>query len=251
MTAASAGSTRGGSRRVEVLPDAEALAHRAADEVVAVLGEAVERRGLATWVLAGGSTPRPTYELLAACPDALDWRRVELYWGDERCVEPVSPQSNYRLVRETLLAALPISGERVNRIHGERPPAEAARLYAEEVEAALARGPFDLVLLGLGADGHTASLFPAPGEMPGGLAAAVEAPVEPHRRVTLTPEALRHGRRLVYLVSGRDKAPAVARALDPGSRGGLVTDRVLPEEGTILWLLDRQAAAELAGANAG
>ena len=246
MTAARSGSTRTGSTQVELLADGEALARRAAHEVTEVLSEALERRGRASWVLAGGSTPRRTYELLADRPEALAWSRVELYWGDERCVAPESPASNYRLARETLLAGLPIADERVHRVHGELSPAEAARRYAAELEAALADEPFDLVLLGLGTDGHVASLFPGAIPPPGEMAAAVQAPTEPRWRVTMTPGALRQARRLVYLVGGSGKAAAAARALRPAREGEVASDLVRPGGGGTLWLLDR-AAAELIG----
>ena len=234
--------------RVEVLADAEELARRAAGEVAAVLGGALERRPRATWVLAGGSTPRRLYELLAGRPRALDWRRVELFWGDERCVEPTSAASNFGLARDTLLARLPFAGDRVHRIRGELPPAAGARRYAREVEAALGGGRFDLVLLGLGGDGHVASLFPGAMPAAAALAAAVEASVEPRWRVTLTAAALARTRRLVYLVCGRDKATAVARALDPERQAELVSDQVRPSSGETLWLLDREAAGALPGA---
>ena len=244
MTAARSSSNRTGSTGVEILADAEALAHRAAEEVVAVLGGAMERRGRATWVLSGGSTPRRLYELLARRPEALDWRRVALYWGDERCVEPTSAASNFRLVRDTLLAALPVVDRHVHRVRGELPAVEAARRYAVVAEAALSRGPFDLVLLGLGEDGHVASLFPGALPPPGELAAAVEAPLVPRRRVTLTPTALRQCRHLVFLVCGGDKAPAVARALAPAGEGSAPSGLVRPLEGRTLWLLDGAAAAD-------
>lgn len=239
------------STRIEVLADGEALARRAADEVVAVLGEAVERRGRGSWVLAGGSTPRRTYELLAARPEALNWQRVELYWGDERCVEPTSRASNYRSAHDTLLARLPIAAERVHRIRGELTPVEAAWEYAAEVETALTAGPFDLVLLGLGADGHVASLFPGALPRPGVLAAPVQAPVKPRWRVTMTPAALSRSRRLLYLVSGREKAAAVARALDSSPEGREVSDLVDPSDGDTTWLLDHEAAARLTAGGRG
>lgn len=237
-------SGRADRPEVRVFAGPESLARAAAEEVLVALGDALGRRSRASWVLPGGSTPRRLYERLASQPEALDWARVELFWTDERCVAPRSPASNFALVRDTLLAKLPLAPDRVHRLRGELPPAEAARLYAAEVAAELERGPFDLVLLGLGADGHTASLFPGPGPVPDGLAAAVKAPFEPRRRVTLTPAALANNRRLVYLVAGRNKAAAVARALDPDHRAEVVSDRIVPRGGT-LWLLDREAAAGL------
>ena len=240
-----------GSPGIEVLADAEALASRAATEVLRVLGSALEQRARASWVLAGGSTPRELYEILADRPRAIDWRRVELFWGDERCVEPTSVASNFRLVGETLLAGLPFSGDCVHRVRGELPPAEAAVEYARRVGRALDGGPFDLVLLGLGADGHVASLFPGAWPAAGELVAAVQAPVEPRWRVTMTPAALARSTSLLYLVRGRDKAAALARALDPARQIDLISDQVRPRAGETLWLVDREAAAQLPDRSSG
>jgi 6-phosphogluconolactonase len=232
---------------VQILAGPEELARRAADEVLRILGEAVDQRSIASWVLAGGSTPRRLYELLADRPRSLDWRRVELFWGDERCVDRSSEASNFALARDTLLTSLPLASDRVHRMRGELPPAEGARLYARDVERALVRAPFDLVLLGLGVDGHVASLFPGALPPSGQLAAAIAAAARPRWRVTMTPAALARTRHLVYLVSGRDKAKAVRRALDPGREADLVTDQIRPPAGETLWLLDREAAEGLSG----
>ncbi len=230
--------------RLEILPDPERLAERAAAEVLAALESALATRGRASWVLAGGSTPRRLYELLAARPGALDWRRIELFWSDERCLPPAAAASNYRLVAETLLARIGLRRESVHRIRAERSPEEAARRYGEEVAAALARGPFDLVLLGLGVDGHVASLFSQAVPAGAGLAAAVRAPVEPRWRVTLTPPALTRSRRTLFMVSGAAKATAVRAALARDARG-LPSALVRPRSGETVWLLDRAAAARL------
>lgn len=231
--------------RLEILADAGELAERAAAVVEATLAAALAARGRARWVLAGGSTPRRLYRLLAERPAALDWGRVELYWGDERCVPPGDPESNYALVRATLLAGLEIPAARVHRIRGELAPEAAAREYEAVVGRALDGGPFDLVLLGLGADGHVASLFPG-APPPAGLAAPARAPAPPRARVTLTPAALASARRLVFLVSGAGKAAAVARALAPAAGGEPPPSaRVRPRGGEVLWLLDRAAAAEI------
>lgn len=239
--------------RVEILADAKRLAERAAGVVGAALGAAVAVRGRARWVLAGGSTPRRLYRTLAesaAGPPAgraldLDWGSVELYWGDERCVPPEDPESNFALVRSNLLDAVELPVSRIHRIRGELAPEAAAAEYEAVVRRALAEGPFDLVLLGLGADGHVASLFPG-AEPPAGLVAPALSPAPPRRRVTLTPAALAATRQMVFLVSGAGKAAAVARALAPETGGARPPSAwVRPPAGEILWLLDRDAAGAL------
>ncbi len=237
---------------VRVLEDSAALAEAAAEEVVGVLGAAVAARGKVSLVLAGGSTPRELYRRLAGSPwrERVDWGAVELYWGDERCVAADDPASNYRMASETLLAGLEAVGVEpaaVHRIAGELGAEEAVRDYDRTVREMAGDPPrFDLVLLGMGEDGHTASLFPATvdPEGSGRLAIATVAPVAPHERVSLTLGALNGAETVVFLVAGADKAEAVARAL--GQVSGDPADappaaRVRPR-GRLLWLLDREAA---------
>jgi len=259
---------------IHVYPGTAALYAAAAERVAADLTAAVEgrqasQRGTASLALAGGSTPRPLYERLAGEPyrSAVPWERLQVFWGDERCVPPDHPASNYRMAREALLDHVPVAASRVHRLRGELPPPEAARLYAAQLEAVLGRPPrLDLVLLGLGADGHTASLFPAAfaaavegggdGEAsddphPGRWAAPATAPAEPRQRVTLTLSTLDAARRVLFLVAGADKAAAVARSLAsptaaprPGE-APTPAARVRPTDGDVLWLLDAAAAADL------
>jgi 6-phosphogluconolactonase len=233
----------------------EALAEAAAEEVAGRLAAAIGRAGRARMVTSGGSTPRPLYRLLAspAFRDRLDWRRVELFQGDERCVPPDHPESNFGQLSQTLLAG--VEPAAVHRIEGERPAAEAAALYDRAVRDAAGDPPrFDLALLGIGADGHTASLFPdTPPELAldgggGRLAVATRSPEPPHPRVSLTLVALGGVERAVFLVAGEGKAEAVARALGPPPEAGEPPPaaRVRPA-GSTLWLLDRAAAALLPG----
>jgi 6-phosphogluconolactonase len=187
--------------------------------------------------LSGGSTPRRAYELAAELEP--DWSQAEVWWADERCVPPDDERSNFRLVREALLDRLAVPPRAVHRILGELDPQEAARRYDDE----LRRVTLDLVLLGIGADGHTASLFPNHDalEEDERLAVAVEGPDV--ARVTLTPPPLRAARHVVFLVVGVEKAEAVQRTLaeepDPGTPASLVRG----ERTTAV--LDREAAAEL------
>jgi 6-phosphogluconolactonase len=170
--------------------------------------------------LSGGSTPRRAYELAAGVER--DWNAVELWWGDERCLPPEDERSNFRLAREALLDRLDVPPRAVHRIQGELEPAEAARLYDEELRGVA----LDLVLLGLGPDGHTASLFPDDKalEEEERLAVAVQRPDV--ARVTLTPPPLRAARQVVFLVVGEEKAEAVRRAFgappDPATPASLI-----------------------------
>jgi 6-phosphogluconolactonase len=188
-----------------------AAAEAAADRLQSAIEEARSARGAAHVALAGGTTPRHTYELLAERID--DWTGVEIWFGDERAVGPDDPESNYRMASETLLADG--GGPEVHRIEGERGPEEAAAAYAAELEERLPSDGgvpvLDLALEGLGPDGHTASLFPGnPAVEETGICVAVhDAPKPPPDRITLTVPVLRAARSIVFLATGADKAEAV------------------------------------------
>lgn len=214
-----------------VCDDAEAAARAVAKELVAV----AERGGHVA--LAGGSTPRRTYEVAGVLRP--DWQTTELWWSDERCVTPGDPRSNYRLVREALLDRLSRLPRVVHRIRGELGGEAAAAAYDEELRGV----KLDLALLGIGSDGHTASLFPnAPAlEERERLAVAVEgADVE---RVTLTPPALRAAGMVVFLAVGSEKAEAVEAAF-AGPAGPAVPASLIRGERTLA-VLDRAAAARV------
>lgn len=204
---------------VGVHPDAEAAARAAAEAIGAALGEAREQRGAAHLALAGGSTPRRAYELLAS--ELSDWDGIEIWFGDERAVGPDDPESNYRLARETLVEAGGPAISQVHRIEGERGAEAAASAYADLLAERLPATEdgipiLDLALQGLGPDGHTASLFPGnPALEASGVCVPVhDAPKPPPDRITLTFAALRAARRLIFLVTGASKAEPVAALLD-------------------------------------
>ena len=218
-----------------VVEDAEAAAEAAAQRIAA----AVDAGGHIG--LSGGSGPRPTYERVAVL--RADWSRVQLWWIDERCVPPDDGDSNYRLIRESLLDGL-ARGPEVHRIRGELAPEEAA----DEYDAALAGVTLDLAVMGIGPDGHTASLFPnAPAlEERERRSVATEAGLEPFvPRVTTTRPVLANARAMVYLVTGESKAGAVERAFaqppSPATPASLVRGRRTTA------ILDRAAASRLPG----
>jgi 6-phosphogluconolactonase len=244
---------------LRVLPDANALAQHGAAEFVRRCLSAVGERGRFAVALAGGSTPRGLYSLLArrgalVPPGPLPWPRVHLFWGDERHVPPDHADSNYRLAREAWLAQAPVPPENVHRIRGELPEAEsAAQAYEQELRFAFGLEPgelprFDLVLLGLGADGHVASLFPGHPALAESRRLAVAPYVEPlaAHRITLTFPVFNRAAAVVFLVAGAEKAPALRRALAPqGSVAETPARGIHPENGDLLWMVDEAAASGL------
>ncbi|MCB9570508.1 MAG: 6-phosphogluconolactonase [Kofleriaceae bacterium] len=227
-------------------PDAATLAADAAARVEAALAAAVAARGRASIALAGGSTPRPLYARLAAArAGAIAWDRVDVYFGDERAVPPDDAASNFRMARETLLRHVPVPRDQVHRIEGERPADDAARRYAEIVAAAL---PLDVVLLGMGDDGHTASLFPATADLdPGPPVIVTTSPVAPATRISLALGAINRARAVIFLVAGAGKAARLAEVFAQRRAGAptLPAARVAPTDGTLTWLVDDAAAARL------
>ncbi|HEV3030571.1 MAG TPA: 6-phosphogluconolactonase [Polyangia bacterium] len=203
-----------GAPTIVIAPDLDGLARLAADRVRVIAADAVAARGCFRFALAGGSTPRALYARLAAVRD-LDWAHTYVFFGDERNVGPDDPQSNFRMARETLLAPGGVPPENVRRMRGEDPDLDAA---ARDYEAALggpAAPPLDLALLGMGADGHTASLFPGTKALDetGRLCVAVEVPRLATRRLTLTTPVFLAARELLFLVAGADKAETLRDVL--------------------------------------
>jgi 6-phosphogluconolactonase len=236
---------------IEIVDDPGALARAVAREFVEAAVQSVADRGRFTVALAGGSTPRAAYRMLAtpAYATEVPWDKVHLFWSDERAVPPSDPDSNYGMAAEALIAHVPIPNAQVHRIEGERPP-EAAAIEAERVlRRELGAVPeLDLVLLGLGEDGHTASLFPGQPVIRETvrLAAAVIAPKPPPARITFTPVTINAARRIAIVVAGAGKAAILARVLEgPRMPDQLPAQIVDPRHGTLRWLVDRAAAAEL------
>ncbi|HKE14457.1 MAG TPA: 6-phosphogluconolactonase [Kofleriaceae bacterium] len=223
---------------VEIHDDAEALARAAAEMVLREI-----RAGRKRLLLAGGTTPSHTYELVGRGAQPGDYKGVHIFFGDERAVPPDHVESNYRMVRRAWLDPARFPPERVHRIRGEIDPERAARLAEEDLRA-VAGEPvgLDLALLGLGTDGHTASLFPGSEALAESLRLYV--PAREGRRITGTYPLLNCVDRVVFLVSGASKAEAVRSALhDPP--GTVPASLVQPRGGAATWLLDREAASLL------
>jgi len=232
---------------IVVVPAAAALAEEAARRFAARAEAAVAAWGRFSVALSGGTTPGALYRRLAAGPYRvrLPWAQVHLFWADERCVPPDAPDSNYRLVAETLLAGAPLPPENIHRMRGEWEPERAARDYEQTLRAYFGNAPrFDLVLLGLGKDGHTASLFPGTETLAETARWVVPASAEyedrPAWRITLTLPALNAARHIIFLVSGAEKA-AIVRTVLTEPEAGLPAQRVQPADGEVVWLLDAKA----------
>lgn len=231
---------------LQVFESKEALAEAATQDFVRRAGEAIEASGRFTVALAGGSTPRLTYEMLATDhAEDLDWSRVYCFFGDERTVPPDHEDSNYRMAKEALLDHVSVGG--VYRMRGELPPAEAAEAYEAELRELFGESPrMDLTMLGMGADGHTASLFPRTTALDVDDRWVVENPVEKLHttRITLTLPVLNAARAVVFLVAGDDKAEALKEILEgDADPRDYPAKLVRPASGPI-WMVD-QAAARL------
>lgn len=231
---------------VSVFETAEALTDAAARIALDTAAAAIAERGTFRIALAGGSTPRALYERLAL-PDIsarVDWPRWQVYFGDERAVPPEDDASNYRTARLALLDRVPLPADNVHRILGELAPALAAERYAAE----LGEASLDLVLLGMGDDGHTASLFPDSSTVdPESRAIATRSPVKPHDRISLTLRTLNEARAVLFLVTGASKAARLESVFSElaSDAPALPAAKVRPASGVLHWFIDAAAASRL------
>jgi 6-phosphogluconolactonase len=250
------GKNSGLLNRAEVIvfKDAGELALGAARNIQSIIRQTLSEQDRFSLVLSGGSTPRAIYTLLGQPPllDHVTWSRVHFFWGDERCVPPDHAYSNYLMAYETLLSHLPLPSQNIHRIQGEILPGEAAGAYEQELAEFFGhkdRLPhLDLVMLGMGEDGHTASLFPgspALDETERWIVAVehTQPPTPLVSRISMTLPLLNAARRVALIVSGSNKAGLVRRAIS-GEKGPslLPVQRVAPEDGELTWLLDEAAA---------
>jgi 6-phosphogluconolactonase len=238
---------------VRIFKDLEALSRLAANLFVEQTAQALADRDCFLVALNGGSTPNRLFQLLATdFREQVDWGKVDVFWGDERCVPPDDPGSSYGQAREMLLRHVPIPDGNVHRIYGELGPEEASRDYAVTLKR-FASLPlywprFDLVYLGMGEDGHTASLFP-------GSPVDVSVPTlpvtahyqdRPANRVTLTPLVLNDARTIVFMATGEKKAQTLAEVLSDRYNPELYpAQRIKPKDGRLIWLVDEAAASRL------
>lgn len=237
------------------LPHIEAIIEEAASRWVQIAQDAVAERGAFRIALSGGSTPRPLYLLMASEPyrDQVPWEQTYVFWVDERRVPPSHPDSNYRLAAEALLRHVPIPREQIFRMDGEELAGSAARDYAEAIRRHFDLGfrdwpRFDLVLLGMGPDGHTASIFAGTRAVSdlSNMVLVYEVPQLRAERMTLTLPAINNARHILFLVAGEDKAEALRAVLHGDYRPSTYpAQAVKPVDGTLTWLVDSAAASLL------
>lgn len=234
------------------------LFQAAAEEVIRSATDAVAKRGRFTIALSGGSTPRNLYTLIAAnASTTLPWSQMFFFWGDERHVPPDSPDSNYRMAKESLLSKVPIPPANIFPVPAENPDAaQVAEVYEQTLRKFFAVAPgefprFDLILLGMGPDGHTASLFPETAALQEKSRLVVANWVEKlgGSRITFTLPLLNSARCVTFLVSGTDKAAALHEVLEGNAPAEKYPSRLVqPSDGKLIWFVDRAAASELSAA---
>ncbi len=238
---------------VRIFNNGETLSQAAAEMFVALGAEAIAARGRFLVALNGGGTPRRLFDLLATdFRTKLDWTKTHVFWGDERCVPPDDPESSYGMARGLLLERVSIPAENIHRVMAERGPAEASADYIRTLERfaspPLSWPRFDLVLLGMGDDGHTASLFPGSPVDEAAPAIPVTAHYQgrPAQRVTLTPLVFNSARTLVFMVTGANKAVTLSWVLsDQIDMEKYPAQRIRPSDGTVTWLVDEAAGKNL------
>ncbi|HEU0176346.1 MAG TPA: 6-phosphogluconolactonase [Blastocatellia bacterium] len=238
-----------------ICSDAAELAREAARRFAELAEVFTNNAGRFTAALSGGSTPKAKFQILAEKPyaDSLPWRSIYFFWGDERCVPPDHQDSNYRMANETLLSKVQIPRENIFRIPAEDEDHDrAAASYSDTVRTFFGEEPpgLDLVFLGMGPDGHTASLFPGTAALRAGDRIAVANFVEKFQswRITLTADSINRARNIIFLVAGPDKAPALKEVIEgPRNPEQYPSQLIQPSRGALLWMVDEAAANLLSG----
>jgi 6-phosphogluconolactonase len=240
--------------QIAIYADINTLSQQAAQYIVRLASEAMVTRGRFTIALSGGSTPKILYSLLGTEPyrSQINWASVEIFWSDERCVPPDSADSNYALAQEVLLSKIPIPANQIHRMPADQPDLEAAsREYTSEMQRTFGTNgipSFDLLQLGMGPEGHTASLFPHQESLheQQRLVMPVTVPKPPPTRLTFTPPLLNAARHVLFLVTGSEKAEAIQAVLEgPYQPEEYPAQIVRPPNGEVVWMLDTGAAAKL------
>ena len=244
---------------VKIYSDIDTLSQEAARYVVRVASESITTHGRFTLALAGGSTPKKLYGLLASEPyrDQINWALTEIFWSDERCVPPDSEDSNYHLAQEVLLSKVPISAAQIHRMPADADDHDQASLtYIQEIQRIFGTNgipSFDLLQLGMGPEGHTASLFPHQASLheQTRLIMPVTVPKPPPPRLTFTPLLLNAAAHILFLVTGQDKADALQAVLEGEYNPDEYPAQIIrPTQGEVTWMLDPAAASKLRAPNA-
>jgi len=244
------------ARSISIAPDIETLSHEAARYVVRIATEAIATNRRFTIALSGGSTPKKLYGLLAEEPyrSQINWAMVDIFWSDERCVPPESPDSNYLMAQQVLLSKIPIPANQIHRMPADQADVDAAS-YAYTLEMQQTFGTdgvpsFDLLQLGMGPEGHTASLFPHQPSLheQQRLVMPVTVPKPPPPRLTFTPRLLNAATHVLFLATGAEKQDAVKAVLEGDFQPDEYPAQIVqPTKGEVMWMLDTAAAEKLQG----
>ncbi len=239
---------------IAVYPDKDTLSHEAARYIVRVAQESIVTHGRFTIALSGGTTPGKAYGLLASEPyrSQIDWALVEVFWSDERCVPAESEESNYHLAQEVLLSKVPIAAQQIHRMPADEADRYAAsQAYTHEMQRTFGTDgipAFDLIQLGMGPEGHTASLFPHQSSLheQQQLVMPVTVPKPPPPRLTFTPPLLNAAVHVLFLVTGEEKAEALQAVLEGKYQPDEYPAQIVrPPQGEVVWMLDSAAASKL------
>lgn len=240
--------------QIAIYPDLDTLSNEAARYIVRLASESIVTHGRFTIALSGGSTPKKLYGLLGSEPyrGQIDWNQVEIFWSDERCVPPDDPESNYAMAQQVLLSNIPIPANQVHRMPADQPDREAASLaYARDMLRTFGTDgvpSFDLIQLGMGPEGHTASLFPHQPSLheQQRLVMPVSVPKPPPDRLTFTPPLLNAARHILFLVTGSEKVDAVHAVLEGKHNSDEYPAQIVrPDHGDVVWMLDTSASAKI------
>lgn len=237
------------NRTVEVLPDQAALVQRSLSLIIPKIQTAIQERGLCTIALSGGSTPKPLYEAIAT--QALPWDKIHVFWGDERYVPPDDPDSNQLMARRAWLDRVDMPDANIHPIPTDEPePAVAARKHEEHLQEFFQTTPgeipaMDLILLGMGDDGHTASLFPHTEALKASDCLITVGNKDGMPRITFTAPFINQARCVVFMVAGANKRPALAQVFAPTGDDFTYPARLIQPQGELWWLLDQAAGCEL------
>jgi 6-phosphogluconolactonase len=243
-----------GSQRlqVRVFHDLIELSHAAAELIASLSYKCIASHGRFVVALSGGSTPHLLYSLLGSpwYQNNIDWSRVYIFWADERCVPTGHPESNYRFAHNAFLSRVPLPAQNIHRIRGEDEPRKAAEAYEDDLRISFSGTGaivFDLIILGVGEDGHTASLFPGSPVLDERTRTAVPVYLEEPKisRVTLTLPVLNHAAQVLFLASGRAKAGVVHEIVDDVNSKKYPAGLVQPLQGSVVWMIDREAAGAM------
>jgi 6-phosphogluconolactonase len=240
--------------QVRQFPDTEALGRAAVEFTVTLAKQRIAAEGRFIVALSGGSSPKQLYAFLGSPPyrDVVPWQQMHFFWVDERCVPPDHPESNYKLAFDAFLSLVPLPAANIHRIKGEEGPVAAAQSYEEDLRnffIGTGVPEFDLIILGAGEDGHTASLFPGSPALreTSRFAIAVHLEQPKRDRVTITLPVLNHAAQVLFLASGRAKADIISEVIDRNNAKRYPAGLVRPVHGEVTWFIDREAAEKLPG----